>query len=113
MILQFAKAYALCAAIIAVLSESTKKGLEALQSVFSWIVQEELEALKTVIEFLLGKTLLDCVGGKIGVRDTLASLYITVRFMFLGACLGMISGAKLVLGIIWLFLFTARIAFRE
>lgn len=113
MILQFAKAYAVIAAATAVFSESTKKGLECLQSVFSWIVKEELEALRTTIEFLLGKTLLDCVGGKIGVRDTLASLYITVRFIFLGMCLGMISGAKAVLGIIWLFLFALRIAFRE
>ncbi len=113
MILQFAKAYAIVAATAAVLSESTKKGLECLQGVLSWIVREELETLKTVIEFLLGKTLLDCIGGKIGVRDTLASLYITVRFMFLGACLGMISGAKMILFIIWIFLFTARLAFRE
>lgn len=113
MILQFAKTYAVVSAATAVLSESTKKGLECLQGVLSWIIKEELEALKTVIEFLLGKTLLDCVGGKIGVRDTLASLYITVRFMFLGACLGMISGAKAVLGIVWIFLFAARIAFRE
>lgn len=113
MILQFAKAYAFSAATIAVLSETTKKGLEALQGIFSWIVQEELEALRTVLEFLIGKTFLDCLGGQIGVRDTLASLYVVVRFMFLGACLGMISGAKAVLGIIWIFLFAARIAFRE
>ncbi len=96
-----------------VATEIVKKCLEWSQAALVWIVREELETLRTVVEFLFGKLLLDYLAGRVGKRDLLGSLYIVVRFTFLGACLGAISGFKLILGIVWVVLFVTRIAFRE
>jgi hypothetical protein len=111
--MQVIKGIAISYAAIAVLSASAqeviRKGLDGLQVILSWVVQEELEALRTLVEFLLGKKFLE----EINPAHILGALYVVTRFMFLGACLGMISGVKLILGVLWGALFVTRIAFRS
>jgi len=86
--------------------------MKLLANITQWIIQQESSFLIETFEFLIGKTFMEYISGRKNFIEIINRLYISVRFIVLGIFLAGISGAKVVLLVVWGILFTTQAAFR-
>jgi hypothetical protein len=86
--------------------------MKLLANIIQWIIQQESSFLVETFEFLIGKTFIEYISGRKNLAEIINRLYISLRFIVLGIFLAGISGAKVVLLVVWGVLFTTQAAFK-